>query len=224
MWMHPQPPRHAAEGGGGFVGTDDEEMGEEAGVVVHAGGVMRRPCQPEMPAFRIARRTKGGSFCDGAAELGSAGSAIPCVSRPAIRSTLLPPLPGMLASRFHPVVREWFASTLGEPTPVQVRGWAAIDERRHTLIAAPTGSGKTLAAFLTAIDDLLKEGLDGSVAGRGSRPLRLAAQGAERGHPQESRRAASRHRRASCRRRACVRRRSPPPSAPATPRRPSARR
>ena len=67
----------------------------------------------------------------------------------------------MLASRFHPVVREWFTSTLGEPTPVQVRGWEAISERRHTLIAAPTGSGKTLAAFLTAIDDLLKEGLDG---------------------------------------------------------------
>ncbi len=67
----------------------------------------------------------------------------------------------MLASRFHPVVREWFASTLGEPTPVQVRGWAAIDARRHTLIAAPTGSGKTLAAFLTALDDLLKEGLEG---------------------------------------------------------------
>jgi len=67
----------------------------------------------------------------------------------------------MLASRFHSVVRDWFASTLGEPTPVQVRGWAAIGDRRHTLIAAPTGSGKTLAAFLTAIDDLLREGLEG---------------------------------------------------------------
>ena len=67
----------------------------------------------------------------------------------------------MLASRFHPVVRDWFTSTLGEPTPVQLRGWAAIGERQHTLIAAPTGSGKTLAAFLTAIDDLLKEGLEG---------------------------------------------------------------
>jgi ATP-dependent helicase Lhr and Lhr-like helicase len=29
----------------------------------------------------------------------------------------------------------------------------------RTLIAAPTGSGKTLAAFLTAIDDLVREGL-----------------------------------------------------------------
>ncbi len=30
---------------------------------------------------------------------------------------------------------------------------------RHTLIAAPTGSGKTLAAFLSALDELTREGL-----------------------------------------------------------------
>src|SRR5262249_41778517 len=41
----------------------------------------------------------------------------------------------------------------------QALGWAAIRERRHTLIAAPTGSGKTLAAFLTALDDLVCDGL-----------------------------------------------------------------
>ena len=62
---------------------------------------------------------------------------------------------------FHPVVQQWFAETLGEPTAAQRRGWAAIREGRHTLIAAPTGSGKTLAAFLTAIDDLFTEGLRG---------------------------------------------------------------
>src|SRR5206468_892599 len=44
-------------------------------------------------------------------------------------------------------------------TVAQEKGWAAIRERRHTLIAAPTGSGKTLAAFLTALDDLVQEGL-----------------------------------------------------------------
>jgi ATP-dependent Lhr-like helicase len=61
----------------------------------------------------------------------------------------------------------------------------------HTLIAAPTGSGKTLAAFLTAIDELVREGLaQGAAAGRGPRRLRLAAEGAERRHPQEPRRAA----------------------------------
>jgi ATP-dependent Lhr-like helicase len=60
---------------------------------------------------------------------------------------------------FHPAVTSWFESTLGTPTSAQQRGWDAIRGGRHTLIAAPTGSGKTLAAFLTAIDDLVQEGL-----------------------------------------------------------------
>src|SRR5437868_11719176 len=60
---------------------------------------------------------------------------------------------------FHPATARWFAETLGPPTCAQTLGWAAIREGRHTLIAAPTGSGKTLAAFLTALDDLLQEGL-----------------------------------------------------------------
>src|SRR5205809_1641449 len=59
----------------------------------------------------------------------------------------------------HPVVSEWFTRSIGVPTEVQRRGWAAIREGQHTLIAAPTGSGKTLAAFLTALDDLFKESL-----------------------------------------------------------------
>ena len=63
----------------------------------------------------------------------------------------------MSLAGFAPVVARWFTETLGEPTPAQQRGWAAIREGRHTLIAAPTGSGKTLAAFLTAIDDLVRE-------------------------------------------------------------------
>src|SRR5881628_981017 len=65
----------------------------------------------------------------------------------------------MPLTQFHPVVRRWFSETLGEPTAAQVQGWAAIREKRHTLIAAPTGSGKTLAAFLTALNDLFVEGL-----------------------------------------------------------------
>src|SRR5437764_9294115 len=65
----------------------------------------------------------------------------------------------MSLDRFHPAVQRWFSETLGTPTAVQQRGWAAVRGARHTLIAAPTGSGKTLAAFLTAIDDLLVEGL-----------------------------------------------------------------
>src|SRR5499427_10621976 len=65
----------------------------------------------------------------------------------------------MSLSGFHPLVSRWFTETLGSPTAAQTAGWAAIAERRHTLIAAPTGSGKTLAAFLTALDDLVREGL-----------------------------------------------------------------
>ena len=63
----------------------------------------------------------------------------------------------MSLSAFHPLVARWFTETLGEPTRAQQRGWDAIRNGRHTLIAAPTGSGKTLAAFLTAIDDLVRE-------------------------------------------------------------------
>ncbi len=62
---------------------------------------------------------------------------------------------------FHPSVSRWFSEALGTPTRAQLRGWESIRSGRHTLIAAPTGSGKTLAAFLTAIDDLVQEGLQG---------------------------------------------------------------
>ena len=62
--------------------------------------------------------------------------------------------------RFHPSVQRWFTAALGAPTEAQLRGWAGIRDGHHTLIAAPTGSGKTLAAFLSAIDDLTREGLD----------------------------------------------------------------
>ena len=66
----------------------------------------------------------------------------------------------MSFTRFHPVVQQWFRSHIGEPTAAQLRGWESIYNREHTLIAAPTGSGKTLAAFLTALDQLTREGLD----------------------------------------------------------------
>src|SRR3954471_8769821 len=67
----------------------------------------------------------------------------------------------MALSAFHPIVSQWFSETLGEPTRAQALGWAAIRQRRHTLIAAPTGSGKTLAAFLTAMDSLVHESAAG---------------------------------------------------------------
>src|SRR6187549_75821 len=65
-----------------------------------------------------------------------------------------------MLSGFHPLVSRWFLESIGEPTAAQRRGWDAIRSGRHTLIAAPTGSGKTLAAFLTTIDDLVREGAE----------------------------------------------------------------
>ncbi|MGH9435517.1 MAG: DEAD/DEAH box helicase, partial [Terriglobia bacterium] len=61
---------------------------------------------------------------------------------------------------FHPAVAGWFGRRFGTPTPVQEAAWPAIHAGRHTLLAAPTGSGKTLAAFLAAIDQLIRRGLD----------------------------------------------------------------
>ena len=69
----------------------------------------------------------------------------------------------MPISRFHPLVQEWFKSRFSEPTDAQVEGWPAITQGRHTLISAPTGSGKTLAAFLTCIDDLVRQSLTGEI-------------------------------------------------------------
>ena len=67
---------------------------------------------------------------------------------------------------FHPLVESWFSRSFDAPTEAQARGWPAIAQGRHTLIAAPTGSGKTLAAFLTCIDGLVRAGLDGGLPER----------------------------------------------------------
>lgn len=64
------------------------------------------------------------------------------------------------ARHFHPAVATWFKERFGSPTPAQREGWAAIREGRHVLVAAPTGSGKTLAAFLAALDDLVRLGVE----------------------------------------------------------------
>jgi ATP-dependent Lhr-like helicase len=66
----------------------------------------------------------------------------------------------LLPHDFHPALRRWWEGRFGEPTPAQSEGWSAIRRGDHTLIAAPTGSGKTLAAFLTAIDQLFREGVE----------------------------------------------------------------
>ncbi|MEP7010514.1 MAG: DEAD/DEAH box helicase [Acidobacteriota bacterium] len=73
-----------------------------------------------------------------------------------------PPKTSPLAP-FHPAVAAWFERRLGAPTEVQALAWPEIRAGRSVLVAAPTGSGKTLAAFLAAIDDLVRRGLDGEL-------------------------------------------------------------
>ncbi len=76
-------------------------------------------------------------------------------------------------------VAEWFRATFARPTPPQSLAWPAIKRGEHTLLLAPTGSGKTLAAFLSSLDDLLREPLSGGDGARpGARP-----EGASGGRP-----------------------------------------
>jgi ATP-dependent Lhr-like helicase len=60
---------------------------------------------------------------------------------------------------FHPAVASWFLKTFPAPTDAQTAAWPLIRSGRSTLVAAPTGSGKTLTAFLSALDDLVQQGL-----------------------------------------------------------------
>jgi ATP-dependent helicase Lhr and Lhr-like helicase len=64
---------------------------------------------------------------------------------------------------FHPAVAAWFSRSFDAPTDAQVSAWPALAAGQHVLVAAPTGSGKTFAAFLSSIDSLVKEGLQGSL-------------------------------------------------------------
>jgi ATP-dependent Lhr-like helicase len=69
----------------------------------------------------------------------------------------------MLLNCFHGTVVRWFEKSFQAPTGVQTQAWESIRSGDHTLIVAPTGSGKTLAAFLSAIDELLRQGLSGTL-------------------------------------------------------------
>ncbi|WP_442793699.1 DEAD/DEAH box helicase [Paraburkholderia sp. ZP32-5] len=60
---------------------------------------------------------------------------------------------------FHPAVAGWFLKTFAAPTDAQIAAWPHIRSGRSTLVAAPTGSGKTLTAFLSALDDLVSQGV-----------------------------------------------------------------
>ncbi|NPT57203.1 DEAD/DEAH box helicase [Paraburkholderia elongata] len=69
------------------------------------------------------------------------------------------PLPASALDNFHPAVAGWFLKTFPAPTDAQASAWPQIRSGRSTLVAAPTGSGKTLTAFLSALDDLVQQGL-----------------------------------------------------------------
>src|SRR5688572_15039979 len=64
---------------------------------------------------------------------------------------------------FHKVISDWFTESFQKPTEVQAQAWQAIKSSQNTLIAAPTGSGKTLAAFLSAIDELVRQAIQGKL-------------------------------------------------------------
>jgi len=69
----------------------------------------------------------------------------------------------MSLAGFHPVVQRWFGGRFSEATEPQQRAWPVIQNGGDVLIAAPTGSGKTFAAFLSAIDGLVRQGLEGTL-------------------------------------------------------------
>jgi ATP-dependent Lhr-like helicase len=69
----------------------------------------------------------------------------------------------LMTDIFHPAVDAWFRRTFAAPTEAQQRAWPAIRAGRDVLIAAPTGSGKTLAAFMAAIDDLIRHGVENAL-------------------------------------------------------------
>src|SRR5688572_1427203 len=64
---------------------------------------------------------------------------------------------------FHPIVREWFLTEVGQPSAPQLKGWPVIRSGKSVLIAAPTGSGKTLTAFLACLDDLFRAAAEGTL-------------------------------------------------------------
>lgn len=72
------------------------------------------------------------------------------------------------SNAFHPAVDAWLSRSFAAPTEAQAQAWPAIRAGRDVLIAAPTGSGKTLAAFMSALDTLVREGLQAALPDRTS--------------------------------------------------------
>ena len=99
----------------------------------------------------------------------------------------------MAFARFHPVVRQWFTSEVGEPTPAQLRGWEAIADGPAHAHRRADRIGQDARGVPHRDRRAARGRPHGAAARRGARRLRLAAEGAQRRHPQEPRRAARRH-------------------------------
>ncbi len=67
---------------------------------------------------------------------------------------------------FHPVIQTWLERRFASPTAAQTEAWPLIASGMDVLVTAPTGSGKTLAAFLSCLDQLVREAIAGRLEDR----------------------------------------------------------
>ncbi len=70
------------------------------------------------------------------------------------------PISREVTQGLHAAVARWFCAKFDAPTDAQAGAWPHAQVGTDVLLAAPTGSGKTLAAFLSAIDQLIREGVE----------------------------------------------------------------
>ncbi|MSQ97432.1 MAG: DEAD/DEAH box helicase [Gemmataceae bacterium] len=75
----------------------------------------------------------------------------------AIHFLTIPPSREVAEQDLLPPLRDWFASTFGQPTAAQRGAWPAILTGQNLLLSSPTGSGKTLAAFVPILNRLITE-------------------------------------------------------------------
>src|SRR5690606_9866763 len=127
--------------------------------VVSMRAVLRRRGQWPVTVSRAATRARHrGAMAQICLDFGKRVQATGSVRRD---NGAMPSTPVLQA--FHPAVAQWFSRAFPGPTPAQAEAWPRIQAGRHVLVAAPTGSGKTLTAFLAAIDDLVRQGVAGTL-------------------------------------------------------------
>lgn len=60
-------------------------------------------------------------------------------------------MPSSVLDHFHPLIRSWFAESLGTPTEVQLRTWAEVRLGRHVLVTAPTDAATKIRKIIKRI-------------------------------------------------------------------------